>query len=165
MHSMKDSCHSTCCRPRIFSFQERIDAWRFFAYFLIYTLLYAVVILVSAYILIPLFSSRPDLNLTALPILTILLLYALSFLPQHIPARRRLHDMGIHGKWSLLLIPPVINIFFVGYLLFAKGDVLDNRFGKPPCPASRRIKVFCLLMPVLIVFAVREGIKMWKAAI
>ncbi len=154
-----------CIRPPLFSVQGRIDAWRFLAYFMVYTILYAIALLLSAWILIPLFSTRPDLTITSLPLLVVLLLYVCSFLPQHIPARRRLYDLGKNGKWSLLLLLPIINIGFVVYLLFAKGEELENKFGKRPCPSPVSIKLFCILVPVLIIVIIKIAINMWKASI
>jgi len=154
-----------CIKPTLFSFKGRIDAWRFLAYFIIYTLIYIVVLATSAWILIPLFSSRPDLNMTSLPILSLLLLYSLSFVPQHIPARRRLYDLGKNGKWSILLILPVVNIPFVIYLLSVKGVPVPNQYGKVPCPPTLALKVFSVVTPILMIIVVMNIIALWKAAI
>ncbi len=152
-------------KPKLFSFKGRIDAWRFLAYFIIYTLIYVVVLAASAWILIPLFSTRPDLNITSLPILYLLLIYSLSFLPQHIPARRRLYDLGKNGKWSILLVLPAINIPFVMYLLFAKGDQASNQYGKPSCPSGLALKIFSVVTPIFIIIVIMNIIELWKAAI
>lgn len=43
---------------------------------------------------------------------------------------RRLHDLGKSGWWSLVNLIPVINIAFLAYLVFAKGENGKNRYGK-----------------------------------
>ena len=44
---------------------------------------------------------------------------------------RRLHDRNQTGWLSLLMILPLINLFFFIYLSCAKGDVHSNNYGAP----------------------------------
>jgi uncharacterized membrane protein YhaH (DUF805 family) len=53
---------------------------------------------------------------------------------------RRLHDVNKTGWMALLMILPLINLFFLIYLLVAKGDTGSNRFaGFRPTPTWERI--------------------------
>lgn len=45
---------------------------------------------------------------------------------------RRLHDLDKCGWWMLLLIVPLVNIFFCLYLLFFKGTEGPNEYGDDP---------------------------------
>jgi uncharacterized membrane protein YhaH (DUF805 family) len=46
-------------------------------------------------------------------------------------AVRRLHDINQSGWWSLVALIPVVNFFFVLYLLFVEGTG-KNKFGPSP---------------------------------
>ena len=45
---------------------------------------------------------------------------------------RRLHDLDKCGWWMLLLIVPLVNLFFCLYLLFFKGTEGPNQYGEDP---------------------------------
>lgn len=45
---------------------------------------------------------------------------------------RRLHDLDKCGWWMLLLIVPLVNLFFCLYLLFFKGTEGPNQYGDDP---------------------------------
>lgn len=45
---------------------------------------------------------------------------------------RRLHDLDKSGWWMLLLIVPLVNLFFCLYLLFFKGTDGPNEYGDDP---------------------------------
>ena len=66
---------------------------------------------------------------------------------------RRLHDRSHSGWLSLLILVPLVNLFFALYLLFAKGDAAANQFG------PRRVtrgweKVLGWIYILLVVFGV-----------
>ncbi|OTG69419.1 DUF805 domain-containing protein [Acinetobacter sp. ANC 4470] len=44
---------------------------------------------------------------------------------------RRLHDRNHTGWLSLLILVPAVNIIFMLYLIFAKGDDRTNQYGAP----------------------------------
>ena len=46
--------------------------------------------------------------------------------------RARLHDLDHTGWLSLLMFIPLVNILFVIYILFFRGTVGDNRYGRDP---------------------------------
>lgn len=45
---------------------------------------------------------------------------------------RRCHDLDRSGYWGLLVLIPVVNFFFLLYLLFAKGTDGWNQYGPDP---------------------------------
>lgn len=53
---------------------------------------------------------------------------------------RRLHDFGYSGLWILVCYIPYIGIIPALFILFAKGDVGDNRFGPSPLKNKKFIE-------------------------
>lgn len=45
---------------------------------------------------------------------------------------KRAHDFGQAGWWAWFLYIPIVNIFFIFYFLFKKGDEGKNRYGESP---------------------------------
>lgn len=45
---------------------------------------------------------------------------------------RRLHDLDLSGWWMLLMLVPLVNIFFALYMLFFKGTDGPNQYGDDP---------------------------------
>lgn len=45
---------------------------------------------------------------------------------------RRCHDLDKSGYWGLLVLVPIVNFFFLLYLLFAKGTEGWNKYGNDP---------------------------------
>lgn len=56
---------------------------------------------------------------------------------------KRLHDLDRSGWLFLLILIPLLNIFFFLYLVFAKGKQTPNRFGNPGAPAPLPLVVVC----------------------
>lgn len=73
---------------------------------------------------------------------------------------QRLHDMGWSGWFMLLNLVPVVGAIFPLALLLVPGKDEGNRFGPPPPPNSRAVKVLAalwLLMPfvgILVAIAI-----------
>lgn len=44
---------------------------------------------------------------------------------------RRLHDCNYSGWFSVLIFIPYLNVLFILYLVFAKGNVENNDYGSP----------------------------------
>jgi uncharacterized membrane protein YhaH (DUF805 family) len=63
--------------------------------------------------------------------LTVLYLI-LWILPQLALIVRRLHDIGKSGWFILISLLPVIGNIFLIYLMFAKGEEEDNKYGPSP---------------------------------
>lgn len=72
-------------------------------------------------------------------------------------AVRRFHDMNKSGWWALLFVLPIVSLITWIYLLFKKGDMLENRFGPNPHYAddnSAPAKVsFCKAATICFVLA------------
>lgn len=66
---------------------------------------------------------------------------------------RRLHDLNLSGTWLLLYFVPLVNIFFVIYLLFAPGTKGENTYGLPyQTPKWERITLIsCILIQVITI--------------
>ena len=45
---------------------------------------------------------------------------------------RRCHDLDKSGYWGLLVLIPIVNFFFLLYLLFANGTAGGNHYGPDP---------------------------------
>lgn len=63
----------------------------------------------------------------------------------------RFHDLDHTGWMSLFFFIPIINIFFLLYLLLKQGDERDNAFGDPCAFSSSQF--LTKIYPSLIVFA------------
>ncbi|HEY0064620.1 MAG TPA: DUF805 domain-containing protein, partial [Telluria sp.] len=74
-------------------------------------------------------------------------------------ARRRLHDLGRSGWWSLLQFIPFAGLLVVLWLLCAPGQPGVNRFGPAPEKNSRAIVgaagvALCTVLSLLILYLV-----------
>lgn len=48
---------------------------------------------------------------------------------------RRVHDLGFGAGWVLVLLVPGVNLVFLAVLLFKRGQVGTNRWGRDPVEA------------------------------
>ncbi|WAU73784.1 DUF805 domain-containing protein [Acinetobacter sp. TR11] len=76
---------------------------------------------------------------------------------------RRLHDCNRSAWLALLIIVPVINLFFILYLLCAKGTEGPNNFG-PVRETKGWEKVLGLISAVLLPLSMVANILMWMAS-
>src|SRR5690606_28824352 len=70
---------------------------------------------------------------------------------------RRLHDRNHTGWLSILIFVPIINLFFILYLIFAKGDNCSNQYG--PQRTTRGWEkvlggIYFLIFPMAILAAI-----------
>lgn len=75
-------------------------------------------------------AQNPE-NISGIAIIIAVILYIAFIYFSIIFMVRRLHDRNHSGWLSLLVLIPLINIFFALYLLLAKGTVGANNFGEP----------------------------------
>ena len=66
---------------------------------------------------------------------------------------RRLHDLDKSGWMMLLMLLPLINVFFILYLLLASGTAGFNRYGAPR-PALFWEKLLAWLMIILTALSI-----------
>ena len=106
------------------NFEGRLNRWRYFWFSLPLSLLF----MLPVSLLIRFFESKGSSILSPLSWLLNILwfLYILSL------EIRRLHDLNHSGWLCLITITPVINIFFILYLTFAKGTGGPNKYGPDP---------------------------------
>jgi uncharacterized membrane protein YhaH (DUF805 family) len=91
----------------------------------------AVVMPLSLYWTPPEPFNLKDGSLLALFPFTVLFYWA------HFPlTAKRLHDLGITGLLSLLLLVPGVGQILIIVLLIARGEEIDNRYG-PGAPSTR----------------------------
>lgn len=71
---------------------------------------------------------------------------------------QRLHDIGWSGWLLLLSLVPVVGSVFALLLLLVPGSTEANRFGPPPPPNSRAVKILATLWLALIVLGIIAAI-------
>ncbi len=120
--------------PRLFSLHGRIGRMRYICY----TMLTQCMLLAAfAVVAVPLVYFKQFWFLISVGLLYLAMSTAISF----VYLVRRLHDLDKTGWMSLLMLVPLVNLFFGLYLLFAAGSPGRNQFGLLPAPNSRALMV------------------------
>ena len=65
-------------------------------------------------------------------------------------ARRRLHDLGKNGWLSVLILIPLIGLFFWLWMVFGPGDAQSNEYGPPPGPNTTGVIILGWALPVIV---------------
>ena len=126
------------CMKNYAVFKGRASRSEFWYFILYWIILYGVIIIIDRTI------GYNIINLNDLPyseyiplaqfsgeVGPLILFYRpLTIVPSIAAATRRLHDINVSGKWSILLITPLAP--FVMLFLIKKGDVLKNQYGNTP---------------------------------
>lgn len=118
----------------------------------------------SIYVMFVPFMLGTDIPLgSAFTIGKLLLIVALlgSLYATVICGIRRLHDLNKRGWWVLLLLVPLINFFFMLYLMSAKGTPDSNRFGAVrPATALERVIgwSYAVLQVAIIIMIIFVGV-------
>jgi len=135
--------------PKLLSTQGRIGRLRYFGYTMVFNLvcgfLVGIIVAVLAQILGP--GKPGEGNPTLMGI--VLLLYFPMIVYMFIAMKRRLNDLNHTGWLSFLMLVPLINLFFVFYLLLFSGTEGSNNYGLKPVNNSKKLIVFGVLIPVL----------------
>ena len=71
---------------------------------------------------------------------------------------QRLHDIGWSGWLLLVTLVPIVGGVFSLLMFIIPGSTAANRFGPPPPPNSRAVKVLALLWVAIIVIAIVAAI-------
>ncbi|MEM8785396.1 MAG: DUF805 domain-containing protein [Pseudomonadota bacterium] len=112
--------------PAVPGFAGRMRRVPYFISWLV--LVSAILGLYLAYLDMPKLSPAGSTGVLVAFILTIILFVIFSFSCMV----RRLHDIGLSGWWSVLVLVPYAEYFLFGVLIFWKGTDGPNRFGDPP---------------------------------
>ena len=94
--------------------------------FVVSTVILMVISFMSYFILLPMCLLLPH-PIKGLVMIGYILMLWWSFIAINV---KRLHDLDRSGWLFLLVLIPLLNIFFFLYLIFAKGKQTPNRFGK-----------------------------------
>ncbi|MDP3845831.1 MAG: DUF805 domain-containing protein [Pseudomonas sp.] len=137
-----------------FGIEGRIGRLRYLAWSLVMMAVALVLLGIGASVIFILDSSTSLLSVAA-TIVGLLAVVAMVVVSIQIGVKR-LHDIGWSG-WLLLvsLIPAVGSVFSI-IMLVVPGSTGANRFGPPPPPNSRAVKILAglwLLVPVLGILA------------
>ncbi|WP_339525682.1 DUF805 domain-containing protein [Pseudomonas sp. EA_35y_Pfl2_R111] len=71
---------------------------------------------------------------------------------------QRLHDIGWSGWLLLITLVPIVGGVFSLLMFIIPGSTAANRFGPPPPPNSRAVKILALLWVAIIVIAIVAAI-------
>lgn len=141
--------------PRVFSVSGRIGRLRFFAYGMLYYLLFAIVVGILA---ATLGAALLDPNTLATNFTVLIPVYLAVFAISFMVTRRRLHDIDLSAVWFLAYLVPFVNILFSLFLSVKSGSPGTNRFGPKPIKNSTALLAFAgvglLLGVAFIVFAI-----------
>lgn len=122
-----------------YALNGRIGRIQFAAFGTIWGLIVVLIVILAFTLGIGLSGRAFDLVLLTLLILPIFI-YSYLVLP-----KRRLHDLNKSGWWLLLALIPAVNVVFMIYLYFVKGDEGINDFGLPPEPFTNIQLVLAIL--------------------
>lgn len=128
---------------KLFSSQGRIGRLRYLAYGIGASLVYQALVGVSAASLSPAFTG-----------LLMLAAFAVYLWFTVITGIKRCHDLGMSGWWALTVIIPVIALIW----LFVPGNQDANRYGPPPPPNSRGVKLLGYMLPAIIFIGILAAI-------
>ncbi len=98
---------------------------------------------------IPALTSSSSTILTLVLGTLLLIFYIALVYYSFIFSIRRLHDKNQSGWLSLLMLVPLINLFFFVYLSCAKGDEGQNNYGRPRITQGWE-KVFAWIYIILV---------------
>ncbi|WP_445114662.1 DUF805 domain-containing protein [Acinetobacter sp. WZC-1] len=118
---------------------------------------------VLAAFLIPNFANPP--TTPTIPNTFLIIVYIVILYFSLIFAIRRLHDRNHSGWLSLLIILPLINLFFLIYLSCAKGDEGTNNYGAPRITRGwEKILawIYIIVVPVFLLLSATLGISAYK---
>ena len=127
---------------QFFSPKGRFNRSRFVAYYFGF---YIGAIFVMALLgsLIGSLGSTASLILMAIVYIPVLILMVIFGV-------RRLHDLDQSGWFLVLMIIPILNLFFMLYLFFKRGTDGINKFGPPQKPSSKLTIAFAWIMGLLL---------------
>lgn len=102
-------------------------------------------------------TTDPYANIGTASILIMAVAYIVFFYYAIVFTIRRLHDLNQSGWLSLLILVPLVNVFFMLYVMIAPGTKGSNNFGLPR-PNKGWESVLGIIYIILSVLAIIGGI-------
>lgn len=142
--------------PKVFAVNGRIGRLRYLAYSFSTMFLFMIVVGILAAVLMPMFAkgSSGGVVMGIAMVVIYIPIIATSF----IMMKRRLNDLDKSGWLGLLMMVPLLNIFFGFYLMLASGSTGSNNFGPKPIKNSGMVIFASLLMPIIAVVGILAAI-------
>ncbi len=145
--SLEQEDNNATYQPRMWALHGRIGRVRYLVYSMVVSWILMFVLGIFSAIMLPI-MTRSGTSGGVIIALIYLPLFAVGF----VYTRRRLHDLGKNAWLSLLILVPVINLFFGLYLLFAPGDPVANDYGPKPAAGSVIFMIAAVIVPILFIF-------------
>ncbi len=137
--------------PKFFAVNGRIGRLRYLAYsFGAGLLMMPVILLLMGGAGMFAAASGGAAAATGLGILSMVAIWVLSIGISVVLARRRLHDLGKNGWLSVLILIPLIGLFFWLWMVFGPGDAQSNEYGLPPGPNTTGVIILGWALPVIV---------------
>lgn len=138
--------------PSMFQLKGRIGRVRYLVYASVLSIIMTLVIGVVVSVLAATANFMMVLGVAAL-------LWIPMFVILFMVLRRRLHDMGKSGWYGLLQLIPLVNLIFILWVLFGRGNQGSNEYGLAPAPNTRPLVIFAWLLPLAMLAATPSYIK------
>lgn len=138
----------------VYTMEGRLGRLRYLAY----SFGLSVVIQLIATITVGLASVIPGDIGAILTMIIMIVAYIMLLVTSFFILIKRIHDVNRSGWLLLLLLVPLINIFFGLYMLFARGTDGENNFGPPPPPNSRGVVIAAFVLIGLFVLGIAAAI-------
>ncbi|MDH5353091.1 MAG: DUF805 domain-containing protein [Gammaproteobacteria bacterium] len=149
------TANSDTYNPSIFSFSGRIGRLRYLAYSFGVSLILMGVMMplvgVSA-------MMDPTAGMSGLSLIAYIVLNIASIVITIMFGKRRLNDLNRSAWYLLLFIVPLVNLFFIIYIIFFSGTDGENKYGLQASPNTMGVKILALFMPVLFFVGIAAAI-------
>ena len=129
---------------KVFSAKGRIGRVRYLGWSMGFTMLAMVVLFAAIAVAGAIGGQGLAMTLYFIGIIPMTVVSALFVI-------QRLHDLDKTGWWFLLMLIPLVGLFFALYVVFAPGTSGANRYGNPPPPNSTGVVVLAWMVPVMLV--------------
>lgn len=138
--------------PGMFQLKGRIGRVRY----LVYASALSIIMMAVIGVVVSLIAATGNVMMM---VAVAALLWIPMFVILFMVLRRRLHDMGKSGWYGLLQLIPLVNLIFILWILFGRGDEGSNEYGLAPAPNTRPLVIFAWLIPLAMVAATPSYIK------
>lgn len=142
--------------PKVFAVSGRIGRLRYLAYSFSTMFLFMMIVGILAAVLIPLFSKGGSGGVAMAVVMVVI--YVPIIATSFIMMKRRLNDLDKSGWLGLLMLVPLLNIFFGFYLMLASGSSASNSYGPRPVKNSGLVIFASLLLPIIAAVGILAAI-------